>query len=501
MGDIPFLSASPQSHALRMEELLGQWTDSNEGKSSAQEDTRHHSSSTFSFLDDTDEDICQQDILERFDMLEHADVSERVTFFQQFRVCPSCECPTGGDADLTNDERSQDQDAPESGGSACGLCDGCHAKSELGLERAFCGGRMKSLERKACLEEQMAKWRSIAADGFMRFCDVCKRTHFIDDSAKSQDDISAELYREWRSMSHECQLAYMQLPRALAEQPVYACRMLELALNCPTDAPQNESGKRRKVRKMSEVSHSSGSDFGDRDENLSMSSPTDIPMGEMDGARVELTSPLRSADIPGAIPFRMDAQPAPEAQAGSKRGASCGKKKSTKKKTRAKRSRFQWVASYLPTIVSEGKMTDDKDGECWSEQQQQQQPTLMPYRVGRHGDLKIHGSHGSSRKKSHPKMRNGVVRLEEDTVKGPPQPKHPVPKFILFSTSIRSDVVASMPDLKPSEVQSKIGELWRERSAEVDMKFSVLAEQDKERYLHEKEEYDRIMKESEKSQC
>jgi hypothetical protein len=91
MGDIPFIHVSPQSRSLRMDELLDHWEEEREddGKDRPtslahffppQEDEQPQPSSTFSFLDDTDEDVCQQDILARFDMLEHADVSERVVW-------------------------------------------------------------------------------------------------------------------------------------------------------------------------------------------------------------------------------------------------------------------------------------------------------------------------------------------------------------------------------------------------------------------------------------
>lgn len=68
-------------------------------------------------------------------------------------------------------------------------------------------------------------------------------------------------------------------------------------------------------------------------------------------------------------------------------------------------------------------------------------------------------------------------------------PKKAKNAYMFFANDKREEVKQANPDLKMKEVLSKLGEMWREMSAEEKKPYEDKAAEDKERYNKEKEEY------------
>ena len=73
--------------------------------------------------------------------------------------------------------------------------------------------------------------------------------------------------------------------------------------------------------------------------------------------------------------------------------------------------------------------------------------------------------------------------------KDPNAPKRPRSAYILYCQEHRKSVKESNPEFKPSELMSKLGEMWKGLSAGEKQEFVDQAEVDKERYNKERSSY------------
>lgn len=71
----------------------------------------------------------------------------------------------------------------------------------------------------------------------------------------------------------------------------------------------------------------------------------------------------------------------------------------------------------------------------------------------------------------------------------PRHPKRPLSGYILFCNSQRSKIRVDYPELKMTELSSKMGQLWKELSEEDRQPYTKAFLQDKDRYEAEMEEY------------
>jgi hypothetical protein len=78
-------------------------------------------------------------------------------------------------------------------------------------------------------------------------------------------------------------------------------------------------------------------------------------------------------------------------------------------------------------------------------------------------------------------------------------PKKPKTSYMLYSDSIRKEVIDEFPDLKMTEMSQKFGIRWGSASDELKDEFKVLAEKDKERYQTELEKYTKTLHEQDGS--
>jgi hypothetical protein len=74
--------------------------------------------------------------------------------------------------------------------------------------------------------------------------------------------------------------------------------------------------------------------------------------------------------------------------------------------------------------------------------------------------------------------------------KDPNLPKGKKSAYIIFSSENRAKVKEENPDLKSSEILSKLGAEWKALSDKKKEKYNKLAEADKERYLEEMKDYE-----------
>jgi hypothetical protein len=78
-------------------------------------------------------------------------------------------------------------------------------------------------------------------------------------------------------------------------------------------------------------------------------------------------------------------------------------------------------------------------------------------------------------------------------------PKKPKTSYMLFSDSVRKEVLDEFPDLKMTEMSQKFGVRWAGASDELKNEFKVLADKDKERYQAELEKYTKTLHEQDGS--
>jgi hypothetical protein len=72
----------------------------------------------------------------------------------------------------------------------------------------------------------------------------------------------------------------------------------------------------------------------------------------------------------------------------------------------------------------------------------------------------------------------------------PDAPKAAKNAFIFFCAEKRAEVKKGEPELKPTEITKKLGEMWREMDDEDKEEFQEKAKEDKERFENEMEEYE-----------
>ena len=76
-------------------------------------------------------------------------------------------------------------------------------------------------------------------------------------------------------------------------------------------------------------------------------------------------------------------------------------------------------------------------------------------------------------------------------LKDPNAPKRPMTAFLFFCKDNRKDVKSEFPDLKPTEVTSKLGEMWSSLEEKKKKKFLSLADKAKNQYEDAKKKYNR----------
>ena len=103
---------------------------------------------------------------------------------------------------------------------------------------------------------------------------------------------------------------------------------------------------------------------------------------------------------------------------------------------------------------------------------------------------------GSSNKKATKRANAGGVTKQSKAKKGkakkakdPNAPKRPSNAYIHYCKKVRSDVKAANPNLKPTEINQKMGEQWKNLSDEEKAPFEKLVEKDKLRYQQEMANY------------
>jgi hypothetical protein len=83
------------------------------------------------------------------------------------------------------------------------------------------------------------------------------------------------------------------------------------------------------------------------------------------------------------------------------------------------------------------------------------------------------------------KATEKIPKLKKD----PDAPKAAVNAYIMFSRDNRDDVKSENPDLKATEITKKLADMWKGSDAELKQEYKEKAEQDKERYAKELENY------------
>jgi structure-specific recognition protein 1 len=101
------------------------------------------------------------------------------------------------------------------------------------------------------------------------------------------------------------------------------------------------------------------------------------------------------------------------------------------------------------------------------------------------------GGSGNKRKKaaSTPKKKP-AAKGKKGKKKDPNAPKKPISSFFYFSGAMRPKIKEENPDLPVTEIAKKIGEAWKEISAEDKVQYQEKADQDKARYEKEMESYE-----------
>lgn len=66
-------------------------------------------------------------------------------------------------------------------------------------------------------------------------------------------------------------------------------------------------------------------------------------------------------------------------------------------------------------------------------------------------------------------------------------PKRNKSSYLFFCQDVRPSIVAETPNIKPNEVMVSLGRLWAELNPEDKLKYDVMAEEDRKRYITLKE--------------
>lgn len=84
---------------------------------------------------------------------------------------------------------------------------------------------------------------------------------------------------------------------------------------------------------------------------------------------------------------------------------------------------------------------------------------------------------------------NQLKKKRTKKLKDPNAPKKAAPPYFIFCKEYRARVVEENPDLKSTEIMSKLGAMWKELSEKEKKRYKELNEVDKQRYAKEMESY------------
>ncbi|KAG8346679.1 HMG box domain [Trypanosoma vivax] len=102
------------------------------------------------------------------------------------------------------------------------------------------------------------------------------------------------------------------------------------------------------------------------------------------------------------------------------------------------------------------------------------------------------GIGGKGKKRSSSAAADGKdakKKKEEKPKKPDDYPKKPLSSYLIFSNDHREKLKAENPDAKITEILQKLGQMWSDASEAVKEKYKKLAQEDKERFERELNEY------------
>ncbi|KAG1676759.1 hypothetical protein FOA52_005048 [Chlamydomonas sp. UWO 241] len=87
------------------------------------------------------------------------------------------------------------------------------------------------------------------------------------------------------------------------------------------------------------------------------------------------------------------------------------------------------------------------------------------------------------------KKEKKVVEKKEKKVKDPNAPKKPLGAYMFYCADARADMKKEFPDLKVTEMATKLGAAWKALDDKQKKKYQDKAEKDKGRYAKAMETY------------
>lgn len=96
---------------------------------------------------------------------------------------------------------------------------------------------------------------------------------------------------------------------------------------------------------------------------------------------------------------------------------------------------------------------------------------------------------GSEKRKPKGKDGEGSEKRKPKKKKDPNAPKRPMMPFMYFSMAERAGVKDSNPDLAPTDIAKKLGEMWQKMSTEDKQPYILQSQADKKRYEKESAAY------------
>ena len=92
------------------------------------------------------------------------------------------------------------------------------------------------------------------------------------------------------------------------------------------------------------------------------------------------------------------------------------------------------------------------------------------------------------------KKGKGKKSKKEKDPDAPVKPKKPKNAFMLFTAANREQVKTDNPDIKPTDISKKMGEMWADLSDEDKEEYVDEADKLKDEYLQQKEKWEEEMK-------
>ena len=93
-----------------------------------------------------------------------------------------------------------------------------------------------------------------------------------------------------------------------------------------------------------------------------------------------------------------------------------------------------------------------------------------------------------------PKEKSKKKAKKEVDPNAPVRPKKAKNAFMLFTAANREQVKANYPDIKPTDISKKMGEMWAELEEDDKKEYVDKADQLKAEYLEKKEKWEEEMK-------